>query len=123
MSKKTVMVVDDESAICKVVEDILMPEGYRVITAFSGDHALLKLKKEKPDFMLIDFFMPGMSGRELCEKIRADVRLKSIRVAFITAASFSASGMEEFKRLNVLDYIKKPFEYKELIQRVKKIAG
>ena len=100
-----------------------MPEGYRVVTAFSGDDALLKLKKEKPDFMLIDFFMPGMSGRELCEKIRADGRLKSIRVAFITAASFSASGMEEFKRLNVLDYIKKPFEYKDLIQRVKKLSG
>ena len=123
MTKKTIMVVDDESAICKVVQDILMPEGYRVISAFSGDDALQKLKKEKPDCMLIDFFMPGMSGRELCEKIRADARLKSIRVAFITAASFSASGMEEFKRLDVLDYIKKPFEYKELIQRVKKLSG
>ena len=61
MSKKTIMVVDDESAICKVVQDILMPEGYRVITAFSGDDALHKLRKEKPDCMLIDFFMPGMS--------------------------------------------------------------
>ena len=123
MPKKTVMVVDDESAICKVVEDILAPEGYRIVTAFSGDDALQKLKKEKPDCILIDFFMPGMSGRELCEKIRADAKLNHIKVAFITAASFSASGMEEFEKLKVLDYIKKPFEYKDLIHRVKKLAG
>ena len=123
MSKKTVMVVDDESAICKVVEDILAPEGYKVISAFSGGEALQKLKKEKPDGILIDFFMPGMSGRELCEKIRTDAKLKHLKILFITAASFSASGMKEFEKLNVLDYIKKPFDYKDLIHRVKNIIG
>lgn len=120
---KTVMIVDDEQPICKVVEDILKPEGYKVISAMSGQEALEKLKKVKPDLVLIDFFMPNMSGRELCEKIRAQDELKKLKVAFVTAATFSASGMKELEKMNVLDYIKKPFDYKDLIKRVKKMAG
>jgi len=123
MAKKTIMIVDDEPPINKVVEDILEPEGYKVVSAISGPEALDMLKKVKPHLILIDFFMPGMSGRELCEKIRADSKLKDIKVVFITAATFSASGRDELEKMNVLDTIAKPFEYKDLIQRVKKIVG
>ena len=123
MAKKIIMIVDDEPPINKVVEDILEPEGYNVVSALSGPEALDKLKKVKPHLILIDFFMPGMSGRELCKKIRADSKLKNIKVAFITAATFSASGKDELAKMNVLDTINKPFDYKDLIQRVKKMVG
>ena len=123
MTKKTIMVVDDEQPICKVVEDILGPEGYKVVTAINGEEALDKLRKSKPDLVMIDFFMPGMSGRELCEKIRSDIELKNLKVVFLTAATFSASGMKALDKMKVLDFIKKPFEYKDLIKRVKKIVG
>lgn len=123
MAKKTILIVDDEQPICKVVEDILKPEGYKMVSVISGQEALDELKKNKPDLMLIDFFMPGMSGRELCEKIRADSNLKDIKVAFLTAATFSASGMKAIEKMDVLDFIKKPFEYKDLINRVKKMIG
>ena len=123
MAKKTVMIVDDEAPINKVVEDILEPEGYKVVSALSGQEALDKLKKTKVDLILIDFFMPGMSGRELCEKIRADNKLKKLKAAFLTAATLSSTGMKELDKMKVLDYIKKPFEYKDLIKRVKKMVG
>jgi len=123
LAKKTVMIVDDEPLINKVVEDILEPEGYNVVVAISGQEALNKLKKVKTDLILIDFFMPGMSGRELCEKIRSDSKLKNIKVAFLTAATFTESGIKELHNMDVLDYIQKPFEYKDLIQRVKKMIG
>ena len=123
MAKKTVMVVDDEQPINTVVEDILKPEGYKVVAALSGEEALKKLKKVKPDLILVDFFMPGMSGRELCERIRADSKLKNIKLAFLTVATFSASGMKDLEDMGVLDYIKKPFGYKDLISSVKKIIG
>ena len=123
MPKKTIMVVDDEPPINKVIEDILEPEGYKVVSAISGQEALDKLKKVKPNLILIDFFMPGISGRELCEKIRADKKLKNLKVVFLTAATFSASGMKDLDKLNVLDYIKKPFEYKDLVKRIKKVVG
>jgi len=73
--------------------------------------------------MLIDFFMPGMSGRELCEKIRADSKLKNLKVVLVTGVTFSQTGIKALDKLDVLDYIKKPFEYKDLIKRVKKIIG
>ena len=115
--------MDDEQPICKVVEDILKPEGYKVVSVNSGQEALDELKKNKPDLMLIDFFMPLMSGRELCEKIRADSNLKDIKSAFLTAATLLVSGMKAIEEMGVLDFIKKPFEYKDLINRVKKMIG
>ena len=121
--KKTVMVVDDEKIILKVVEDILEPEGYNVVSAISGEEALDKLKKVRPDLILLDFYMPGMSGKELCERIRADNKLKNIKVAFLTVATFSQKDIKELNNLFVLDYIPKPFEYRDLIKRVKKIIG
>jgi DNA-binding response OmpR family regulator len=121
MAKKEVMVVDDEPSIVKVLEDILKTKGYKVVTAFDGDEALKKLAKSKPDLILIDFYLPTMSGRELCEKIRANSKLKDVKIAFLTAASFSPTGKKELKKLDVLDFIKKPFEYKDLLKRVNKI--
>ena len=117
------MIVDDESPINKVIKDILEPEGYNVVSAINGEEALEKLKKVEPDLILIDFFMPGMSGRELCEKIRADSKLKNLKLAFLTVATFSKSGMKALERVGVLDYIRKPFDYKDLINRVKQMIG
>ena len=123
MPKKTILAVDDEADILKLIEDILQPEGYTVVKAQSGDDAMKTLKKIKPDLVLLDFFMPKMSGREVCEKIRADNKLKSIKVAFLTIAKLSKVGFEELNRMNVLDFIQKPFDNEDLIKRVKKIIS
>ena len=119
--KKKIMIVDDSPLILKVIEDILKPEGYDVIKAQSGDAALKMLKSIKPDLILLDFFMPGMSGREVCEKMRADSKLKNIKVVFLTAANFSQKGEMELKQMGILDNIQKPFDNKDLVDRVKKL--
>ena len=119
--KKTVMIVDDSPLILEVIGDILKPEGYGVIKAQSGDAALKMLKSIKPDLILLDFFMPGMSGREVCEKMRADSKLKNIKVVFLTAANFSQKGEMELKQMGILDNIQKPFDNKDLVDRVKKL--
>ena len=123
MAKKTVMIVDDEPDINKVVVDILGPKGYKVVTAVSGKEALSKLKRTKPDLILIDFLMPTMSGIELCRAIRADSKLANAKVAFLTALTLSSKGMKELNSLDVMDFIKKPFDYDVLIRRVKKLIG
>ena len=120
---KTILIVDDEADILNLVEDILTPEGYKIIKAKSGTDALKILKKIKPDLVLLDFFMPKMSGREVCEKIRADKRLKSIKVAFLTIAKLSKVGFKELNRMNVIDFRQKPFDNEDLIKRVKKIIS
>lgn len=119
MAKKTIMIVDDEPNTVDLLEEMLKPEGYKIIKAYDGKECLDKLKKTKPDLILLDFFMPDMSGREVLEKIRQDPKQKDIKVAFITVATFSPTGEKAMEGLGSLDYIKKPFHREDLIRRVK----
>jgi len=123
MTKKTVMIVDDEKLILEVLGELLESNGFNVIKAENGKDALRMLKNMKPDLILLDFFMPGMSGREVCEKIKADKKLKKLKIVFLTVARFSNKGITELKNIGILDYMQKPFENKELIKMVKKNIG
>ncbi len=119
-AKKTIMVVDDEPSLIELVKAILEAEGYSVVSASSGKECLEKLKKTKPDLILMDMMMPSMSGRETTEKIRQNPETKDIKVVFLTVARFSDTGKDVLNKLRVLDYITKPFDNDDLIRRVKK---
>ncbi len=121
MAKK-IMVVDDERTLIELVTAVLEQEGFEVISANNGEEALEKLSTVKPDLVLLDMMMPGMSGREVCEKIRKDPKTKNLDVVFLTVAKFSETGRDLLKKMNVRDYITKPFENADLIKRVKKIV-
>ena len=120
MAKK-ILIVDDEADIRNTIRALLAAEGYPVSAAENGKRCLAMLKKNKFDLVIIDFFMQGMSGRELAEKIRDDIKLKNLKIVFLTGATFSEAGMKEFDKMKVLDCIKKPFDNEDLIKRVKKI--
>ena len=85
---KTIMIVDDTKDTTEMVEKLLKSDGYNTIIAFNGIEALNKLKNlkdnEKPNLILLDMFMPEMSGREVCERIRADKdsTIKDIKIVF-----------------------------------------
>lgn len=117
-----IMIVDDESNICEAVKITLEAEGFKVVTALSGQECLDKLKNESVDLILMDFFMPEMNGRELCSKIRKDPRLTSIPVVFLTVAQFGGIGKEKLRKLNITDYLAKPFDNDDLVRIVKKIC-
>jgi len=117
------MYVDDNVDHLKLVSKILGEEGYKVIQAKSGKECLAKLKQVKPVLILVDFFMPGMSGRQLLERIRKDPKFRDIKTAFITVAEFSLIGQRDIETLGSLDYIKKPFDPEDLRQRVKAILN
>ena len=123
VKEKILLHVDDEPEHLNLVESILKKENFKIIKAQNGHEVLKLLRKKKPDLLLLDFFMPGMSGRELCERIRFDNRIKDLKIAFLTVAMFSKKGNEELKRLNVLDCIQKPFQYKDFVHRIKKIIA
>ena len=119
---KKIMIVDDEPNICEAVKITLEAEGFKVLTALNGPECLDKLKNELVDLILMDFFMPEMNGRELCSKIRKDPRLTSLPVVFLTVAQFGGIGKEKLRKLNIADYIAKPFDNEDLVRRVKKIC-
>jgi CheY-like chemotaxis protein len=121
---KTIMIVDDTRDTVEMIEKLLTSEGYLTIVAFNGKEALDTLQglkaAKRPDLILLDMFMPEMSGREVCETIRADKDpgLNGIKIAFFTVANFKEHGKQILNELKVLDYITKPFDVDDLLRRV-----
>lgn len=84
-AKKTILAVDDDATALGALRQILLQKGYEVATCASGEEAVEWLKKEVPDLVVLDVAMPGLSGYEVCRRIRADERTEDIPVIFLTA--------------------------------------
>ena len=113
----TILVVDDEEAMRDSCCQVLTEDGYRTETAEDGDSGLQKIREMKPDLVLVDLKMPGMSGMELLEKI-GDIDPNIVSVV-ITGYATKKSAVEARKR-NAYDYLPKPFTPNQLRITVKK---
>jgi class 3 adenylate cyclase len=116
----TVLVVDDQPRNLRLLDAVLSPRGYRVITAESGEAALAILKDSAIDLVLLDVVMPGLDGHEVCRRIRADEA-----TAFLPVVMITASGDQG--KLHALvsgadDFVTKPFDQAELLARVASLA-
>jgi DNA-binding response OmpR family regulator len=116
---KTIMSVDNELITVTLVKDILEKEGYKVITALSGEECLEKLEKNKVDLILLDIMMPGLSGWDVYERIKE--KNKKVKIAFLSILEISPSRRKEIAEKGVSDYITKPFNPNDLIERVESI--
>ena len=115
---KVIMVVDDESDIRNTVKTVLTKNKYSVVTAVNGDDCLKKLKKQKPNLILMDIMMPGTPVSKIVP------RIKNIPIAYLSVVRMSEAEKEELLgQKNIVDYIQKPFDINELLERVKKIVG
>lgn len=111
MDKQTIAVIDDDQAIGDMLEKVLTQEGYAVLRAYSGTEALLLLEQKKPDLVLLDLMLPGLSGEELLPKIR------SIPV-IVVSAKVDTDNKVKLLLGGAVDYITKPFEISELLARI-----
>jgi two-component system response regulator VicR len=119
----TILVVDDEPSVTKLLSMLLTSEGYEVITARTGEECLRKIETTKPDLVIMDMMLPGMDGKETVEKIRENPDTANVKVIFLTVAYMSDVGITEMKNLRVLDYIVKPFKKEDLVKRIKKVLS
>lgn len=110
--KKTILIVDDDIVIGNLIEEVLTSSGYRVKRAYSGSEALLILEKERPDLLLLDLMLPGLSGEELIEDIH-DIPV------IVVSAKNSAEDKVNLLLNGASDYMTKPFDTKELLARIK----
>ncbi|MBN1157035.1 response regulator [Candidatus Woesearchaeota archaeon] len=116
---KRIMIVDDEKNLRELVKAIFNAEGIVVIEADSGKECLKMLKTEKPDLILMDIMMPRLSGIETIKKIRKNPKTKRMKIIFLTVMKTTETAKSELSKLNVLDYIVKPFNIDDLVKRVK----
>src|SRR5881275_2922215 len=112
-----ILVVEDEEALTTLLRYNLDAEGYEVETVGRGDDADTRLKERVPDLVVLDWMLPGLSGIELCRRLRARAQTRSLPIIMLTARG------EESERVRGLatgadDYIVKPFSVPELIARV-----
>ncbi|MHA2245014.1 MAG: response regulator transcription factor [Candidatus Hodarchaeales archaeon] len=116
---KTILVVDDEESSVKLVQFLFEDEGYRVLTANSGEETIDLLEKndEKPDLILLDIIMPKLDGLEVCKWIKSQPHLKNIPVILFTV---KADESDKIAGLNAgADaYITKPFKVDALLSLI-----
>jgi len=110
-----ILIVDDEMDIAELISDVLVDEGYETVIKNDGLSAIETIKNEQFDLIILDIMMPGMSGVEVCNKIRETV---SSPIIFVSAKNQIIDKVLGFE-IGADDYITKPFIVEELVARVK----
>lgn len=116
-----ILVVDDDREMVELIELFLSNAGFLTISAFSGEEALEKTFKEKPDLMLLDIMMPRIDGWEVLRRIKNDPQVQDTPVAFITARTQNIDKMIGLSVMKAAGYITKPFSKQELLTEVRRI--
>src|SRR5580658_8955202 len=111
------MIVDDNPANLKLLEDMLLRQGHEVRSFPLGRLALAAATKNPPDLILLDINMPEMNGYEVCERLRRSEELSDIPVIFLSALNETQDKVKAFQSGGA-DYISKPFQFEEVQARV-----
>ena len=117
-----ILIVEDEEPLTMLLRYNLEAEGYEVETAARGDEADTRLKESSPDLVVLDWMLPGLSGIELCRRLRARPETRQLPIIMLTARG------EESEKVRGLatgadDYIVKPFSVPELLARVRALSA
>lgn len=119
MTKK-VLVVDDEPSITELAKIKLTHDGFDVATANSGEEALAQVAGERPDVIVLDVMMPGMTGWEVARRLKEDPATKGIPILMLTALGLPEEHVPGFADID--EYYTKPFEPSTLVKMVRRLA-
>ncbi|MFC1477954.1 response regulator transcription factor [Candidatus Margulisiibacteriota bacterium] len=119
--QKTIVAVDDEECIRRLIKLALEAEGFNCHIAADGEEGLSKIKEIRPDMVLLDVMMNKLNGYEVVEAMRDDGDLKDIAVVILSARDKDLGLLDSQKELPPVDeYLSKPFDLNELVATVKK---
>lgn len=122
MSGKLILIADDEANIVISLEFLMKREGHRVTVARDGDAALAAIRAERPDLVLLDVMMPGRSGFEVCQAVRADETLAGVKILMLSAKGRD-TDLAKGSALGADAYMTKPFSTRELAEKVRELLG
>lgn len=121
MSKK-VLIADDEANIVISLEFLMKREGYAVSIARDGPTALAAIRGTRPDLVLLDVMMPGLSGFEVCQAVRTDESLAGVKILMLSAKGRD-TDIAKGQAMGADAYMTKPFSTKELAAKVRELLG
>ena len=119
-SAPRVLIVDDQADICRMLTQVLEPDGYETETAVSGKHALAAVRDHVPDLILLDVSMPGMDGYEVASLLKADPKTASIPIIMVSALAGRGArviGLDS----GAEDFLTKPVDTTELSLKVRNL--
>jgi CheY-like chemotaxis protein len=118
---RLVLIVEDDKPTGDVLAGAINEErGYEAVTAATAEEALDAMGRIDPDLLLVDIRLPGMSGLELYDRVRADPRFGSLPVVFETGSGLE--NAQELRNRGIATYVKKPFDIEELVRLVKRLV-
>ncbi len=109
------MVVDDEDSLLEAIRYALSREGMEVVTARDGGQAVLDFERERPDLLVLDLMLPGLSGWDVCRRVRAS---SQVPILMLTARDNEVDRVVGLE-MGADDYVTKPFSLRELVARVR----
>lgn len=118
-----IMIVDDERATADAVASLLEVKGYEPIKSYSGQECLKRLKEDSVDLILLDIMMPEMDGWQVLDKLKEDDKNRSIPVIIVSVKDQPIDKHLALSIYGVKDYVIKPFDKKDLVEKVNKIIG
>lgn len=117
MTRKRILVVDDERDLVDIVSINLRREQYDVVTALDGESACEIARRDVPDLVILDLMLPGISGLEVCRRLRGEPRTATVPILMLTAKGEETDAVIGLSQ-GADDYVRKPFGVKELMARV-----
>jgi len=118
--KETILIVEDEKDIVKMLDYNLKKEGFKTLVAHDGEDALDSATRDRPDLVILDLMLPGMDGLEVCKALKSETKTASIPIIMLTAKSQESDKVVGLE-LGADDYVTKPFSPRELIARIKAV--
>ncbi len=117
---KKILVVDDEAQLVEMIKMRLEANGYEVISAYDGQEALEKAKKEGPDLIILDLMLPKLDGYKVCALLKKDARYAKIPIIIFTARAQEEDRKLE-EEIGADAYITKPFEPQALLAKIQEL--
>lgn len=125
--KIKVLLIDDDRDFLEAVKTILEENDYLVLSAFTGEEGLMSVSRNKPDLILLDVMLPETDGFAVCKEIKENPNSKGIPVVMLTSIGHHLTDPDYAKAVAVTheadDFIEKPVEAKELLNRIRKFVG